>query len=99
MLPKHFPSYRWLDPLVQPLGTCCVSIVQKLAPDAKFRPLIGGMLASPAQRWPDLFGTVTIFKDYPYLLPCLAAAAMPLGAGVLGSLGLKEVRLERLSNF
>lgn len=46
------------------------------------------MLASPAQRWP---GTITIFKDYPYLLPCLTAAALPVGAGVLGFLGLKEV--------
>ncbi|KAF8071641.1 major facilitator superfamily domain-containing protein [Lyophyllum atratum] len=41
-----------------------------------FGPVIGGGLARPAVRWPDTFGRFTFFHDYPYFLPCSAAAAI-----------------------
>ncbi|KAF9016981.1 hypothetical protein BDZ89DRAFT_1141080 [Hymenopellis radicata] len=38
-------------------------------------PIVGGLLANPAQRWPETFGKLTIFIVYPYLLPCAVAAS------------------------
>ncbi|KAF5373048.1 hypothetical protein D9758_001659 [Tetrapyrgos nigripes] len=39
-------------------------------------PLIGGTFANPTKRFPGLFGNNTLFRNYPYLLPCLFAAGM-----------------------
>ncbi|KAF8918982.1 major facilitator superfamily domain-containing protein [Mucidula mucida] len=38
-------------------------------------PIIGGFLADPAQRWPEILRKMTIFVVYPYLLPCAIAAS------------------------
>ena len=38
-------------------------------------PLIGGSLAKPSDRFPTLFGG-EFWKQYPYFLPCLAAATI-----------------------
>lgn len=37
-------------------------------------PIIGGLLASPAQTWPGVFGAILFLREYPYFLPCAAAA-------------------------
>ncbi|KAG9009629.1 hypothetical protein FRB90_008257 [Tulasnella sp. 427] len=34
---------------------------------------VGGMLPHPVERYPNLFGNLSIFKDWPFLLPCLAS--------------------------
>ncbi|KAG2030504.1 hypothetical protein BDR03DRAFT_1034984 [Suillus americanus] len=34
------------------------------------RPLTGGSLSRPANRFPDIFGQSELLKTYPYLLPC-----------------------------
>ena len=39
---------------------------------------MGGYLSHPYERFPSLFNNWTIFKTYPYLLPCLVAAIMTL---------------------
>ncbi|KAG5644660.1 hypothetical protein DXG03_008042 [Asterophora parasitica] len=39
-------------------------------------PVIGGVLARPALRWPFIFGQFTFFHDFPYFLPCAAAGAI-----------------------
>jgi hypothetical protein len=39
---------------------------------------MGGYLSHPYEQLPSLFGNVTLFKTYPYLLPCLVAAGMTL---------------------
>jgi len=39
---------------------------------------MGGYLSHPYEQLPSLFGNVTLFKAYPYLLPCLVAAGMTL---------------------
>ncbi|KAF5359368.1 hypothetical protein D9756_003059 [Leucocoprinus leucothites] len=39
-------------------------------------PMLGGVLSSPAERWPNVFGKIALFKDHPYFLPCLAAGAI-----------------------
>jgi hypothetical protein len=39
---------------------------------------MGGYLSHPYEQLPALFGNVTLFKAYPYLLPCLVAAGLTL---------------------
>lgn len=53
-------------------------------------PILGGILAEPAKRWPLLFGKMEFFHDHPYFLPCAAAGLLALLPGVLGLFGLKE---------
>jgi hypothetical protein len=61
--------------------------------DLSIRPMMGGILSHPADRWPGTLGKIAVFRDYPYFLPCLAAAMIPLSAFVFTSLFLKEVSL------
>ncbi|THU78760.1 MFS general substrate transporter [Dendrothele bispora CBS 962.96] len=53
-------------------------------------PMIGGLLADPAQRWPNVAGKLALLREYPYFLPCAAAALYSLVVFVTGYLGLKE---------
>jgi len=41
-------------------------------------PLIGGLLAHPTVRYPDIFGRLEFLRTYPYFLPC----------GVIGTLAI-----------
>ena len=43
-------------------------------------PVIGGLLARPAERFPDLFGENVFLKKYPYFLPCAVPATFSLVA-------------------
>lgn len=42
------------------------------------RNAMGGYLSHPYERFPSLFHSWTLFKSYPYLLPCLVAATLTL---------------------
>ncbi|KAL0571190.1 hypothetical protein V5O48_010770 [Marasmius crinis-equi] len=43
--------------------------------------IIGGSFERPADKWPDVFGNLELFKDLPYLLPTsIAALIMLIGA-------------------
>ncbi|KAL9714493.1 hypothetical protein Ac2012v2_002808 [Leucoagaricus gongylophorus] len=53
-------------------------------------PLIGGVFSKPATRWPNFFGSFALFREYPYLLPCLTAAIISFSTCLIGFLGLKE---------
>ncbi|KAG7094374.1 hypothetical protein E1B28_007975 [Marasmius oreades] len=57
---------------------------------ATLGPAIGGMFANPATRWPDMFGNLWPFVDYPYFLPLAVAGLLSLVTFVLALLGLKE---------
>ncbi|KAJ9474100.1 putative membrane protein [Pseudozyma hubeiensis] len=46
-------------------------------------PILGGLLEHPVQKLPGLFGKSQLFQDYPYLLPCLVAAAFTAVGSVL----------------
>ncbi|KAG9118716.1 hypothetical protein FRC07_006640 [Ceratobasidium sp. 392] len=53
---------------------------------ALIAPALGGFLSHPAERYPSIFGSSPLLRQYPYLLPCLAGAglsAMGLIAAVL----------------
>ncbi|KAG1753532.1 major facilitator superfamily domain-containing protein [Suillus paluster] len=38
--------------------------------------IIGGSFEKPADKWPDVFGEVSLLVEYPYLLPCAVAASI-----------------------
>jgi hypothetical protein len=55
------------------------------------RPLIGGSLSRPAERFPDIFGRLELLKTYPYLLPCSISTIFASIAGLVTYFWLKEV--------
>jgi hypothetical protein len=57
-------------------------------------PIIGGGLSNPSDRWPNVFGKMDVFRNYPYLLPCLASAAVALFSFLVAVIGFKEVRTD-----
>ncbi|KIM24918.1 hypothetical protein M408DRAFT_26703 [Serendipita vermifera MAFF 305830] len=50
---------------------------------------IGGALAHPERRFPELFGSA-FWRKYPYALPCFVGAAYALVCAFIGQLVLKE---------
>ena len=67
-------------------------------------PVIGGLLARPAERFPDLFGENVFLKKYPYFLPCAVPATFSLIASLVTFSFLKEtlpapISLSRLFNI
>jgi hypothetical protein len=61
--------------------------------DLGIRPIIGGVLSHPANKWPNTIGKIALFRNYPYFLPCLVAAMVPLSTFIFTLLFLKEVKL------
>ncbi|KAF8813382.1 member of major facilitator superfamily multidrug-resistance, DHA1 sub-family [Phlegmacium glaucopus] len=57
---------------------------------ATLGPVIGGLLARPAERFPDLFGQNVFLIKYPYFLPCAIPATFSLIAWLVTFLFLKE---------
>jgi len=53
-------------------------------------PIIGGSLARPAERFPDIFGNNQFLRKYPYFLPCAVPATFTLIAWTVTLLFLKE---------
>ncbi|KAM0861482.1 hypothetical protein ACQ4PT_045870 [Festuca glaucescens] len=45
-------------------------------------PAIGGFLAQPAKRYPNLFSEESIFGRFPYFLPCFVISVLAAGACV-----------------
>ncbi|KAG6841094.1 hypothetical protein C0991_001901 [Blastosporella zonata] len=45
--------------------------------------IIGGSFERPAVKWPEVFGNVTLFVTYPYLLPCALAALVTFIGSIL----------------
>jgi MFS family permease len=53
-------------------------------------PAMGGLLSSPATRYPSVFGSSWLFTQYPYLLPCLALASLTVLVYIMSFMWLKE---------
>ncbi|KAI0316457.1 MFS general substrate transporter [Amylostereum chailletii] len=53
-------------------------------------PIIGGTLAHPAERFPNLFGNSEFLKTYPYFLPCAVPATFSAVAWFITFTHLKE---------
>ncbi|KAG2143017.1 hypothetical protein DEU56DRAFT_792996 [Suillus clintonianus] len=45
--------------------------------------IIGGSFEKPADKWPNVFGQVSLLVEYPYLLPCAVAASITLTGSFL----------------
>jgi hypothetical protein len=56
------------------------------------RPIIGGILSTPASRWPKIFGRIAFFQAYPYFLPCAVAALIAFASVPMAIFWLKEVK-------
>jgi hypothetical protein len=56
------------------------------------RPLIGGVFAVPAVTFPDTLGKITLFREFPYLLPCMISASIAFISFLFVLVGLKEVK-------
>ncbi|CAN1804377.1 Protein ZINC INDUCED FACILITATOR-LIKE 1 [Linum perenne] len=65
-------------------------------------PALGGFLAQPAEKYPNLFSKDSLFGRFPYLLPSLAISLITLGV-TIASLWLPETlhvhRDERISTI
>ncbi|KAI0336417.1 MFS general substrate transporter [Cubamyces sp. BRFM 1775] len=72
-----FPLYG----LCWPLGAIIGNVYRS--------PLMGGLLSNPATKFPQWFDT-ELFRRYPYLLPCLAAAAIAFAGCTYGYFYLGE---------
>lgn len=54
-------------------------------------PILGGLLADPANSYPNVFGNVEIFRRLPYALPNFVSAFFLLSAATAAFLNLEEV--------
>ncbi|KAJ3313245.1 hypothetical protein HDV04_002229 [Boothiomyces sp. JEL0838] len=53
-------------------------------------PALGGLLANPAEKYPDIFGHIDFLKEYPYFLPCFCSAIITWVGFTLGYFFLPE---------
>ncbi|KAH7912793.1 major facilitator superfamily domain-containing protein [Hygrophoropsis aurantiaca] len=60
-------------------------------------PLIGGALSRPADRFPNVFGHLAFFKEYPYFLACAVPATFSAIAWLVTFLFLKETVTSRFT--
>lgn len=49
------------------------------------------LVENPADKWPEVFGKVSLLVDYPYLLPCALAASITLTGAFLDRLMLRAI--------
>lgn len=63
-----------------------------------FGPSFGGSLVHPVERYPDVFGRITLLKEYPFALPNLLISLLFLGGITSGFLFLHETLEEKKSN-
>ncbi|KAG1781011.1 major facilitator superfamily domain-containing protein [Suillus placidus] len=60
-------------------------------------PLIGGELARPADRFPNIFGGSEFLKKYPYFLPCAVPATVSALTWIVIFLYLKETTTPQIN--
>ncbi|KAG1734810.1 major facilitator superfamily domain-containing protein [Suillus lakei] len=60
-------------------------------------PLIGGVLARPADRFPNVFGGSEFLKKYPYFLPCAVPATVSALTWIVVFLYLKETTTPQIN--
>ena len=55
-----------------------------------FAPLLGSVLAKPAEAYPSVFGSSALLRAYPYLMPSLVSVVIALSTFTLGWFHLPE---------
>lgn len=58
-------------------------------------PLIGGALTDPAHQYPNVFGKIQFFYDYPYALPNLAVGVLCVVAVITTALFVEETLVRK----
>lgn len=58
-------------------------------------PLLGGVLADPAQQYPRVFGGVRFFEAYPYALPSFAVGVVGLTAVLTSAFFVEETLVRK----
>ena len=75
------------------IGLISICLFCKVCRLTTSRPLIGGMLERPAEKFPALFGNSSFLQKYPYFLPCFVSAAIAVARWFIVALFFKEVSL------
>ncbi|KAG2141295.1 major facilitator superfamily domain-containing protein [Suillus clintonianus] len=60
-------------------------------------PLVGGVLARPADRFPNIFGGSEFLKKYPYFLPCAVPATVSALTWIVVFLYMKETATPQIN--
>ncbi|KXN84877.1 hypothetical protein AN958_12007 [Leucoagaricus sp. SymC.cos] len=61
-------------------------------------PLVGGILARPARRWPELARNAKFLVQHPYFLPCAITGGLSLVSLTIAYMGLKETHPDKISS-
>ncbi|KAJ2359038.1 hypothetical protein IWW50_000120 [Coemansia erecta] len=51
---------------------------------------IGGIFADPVHQYPGIFGDMVIFREFPYLLPCLIGCSVTVFGLIMGIFKMEE---------
>ncbi|KAI8899288.1 major facilitator superfamily domain-containing protein [Globomyces pollinis-pini] len=62
-------------------------------------PMLGGLLVNPVEQYPSLFGQSQLFRDYPYLLPCLVGSIFSVMGSFLGVFLLQETLKPKIADY
>ncbi|KAJ8635324.1 hypothetical protein MRB53_009591 [Persea americana] len=65
----------------QPLALSIISTARGLS--YIIGPVIGGLLAQPAKKYPSVFSKNSLFGRFPYLLPCACISLFALGVTIV----------------
>ena len=81
-------------------GACQSNVPHTFLVPAMNLPLLFETVESPAQKWPNIFGKLPLFVNYPYLLPtAIAASVTLLGAIPLPAVFLAPVLISLSGSF
>ena len=81
--------YYWTDDWVS-LKIQWFSFVKEYYP-LNADELCSGNFAEPAVNLPNTLGKIPMFRDYPYLLPCVISAGITIATVFVGLTFMKEV--------
>ena len=73
---------------------CVTGTVERLN---KIGSKIGGSLSRPVERFPQVFGSSELLKEFPYFLPCAISSIILLTAWLIGIIFLRETAAEPLA--
>ncbi|KAJ0103396.1 hypothetical protein Patl1_05764 [Pistacia atlantica] len=60
-------------------------------------PAVGGCLAQPADKYPNIFSKESLFGKFPYFLPCFVISLIALGVTMASCWLPRTVMIERPS--
>ncbi|KAJ1960778.1 hypothetical protein GGI12_003616 [Dipsacomyces acuminosporus] len=58
---------------------------------------VGGLFAHPAEQYPSLFGDSWVFREFPYLLPCLIGSSVTLFGRIVCAFKFEETLASKIA--